>query len=563
MRMHAWKVIGSRRCFRRMGLTLFCGLGVVAGLRSGAQEAAQAAVAAQKATTSPAELFSADLEALSQRLGVAFVAEGQPFPGITKSPVPSLRKDLSPEAAVREVTDYFDYAAVRQGNIYLLTKRYTNPEDLPEVSPEECRIGIKAIAGMLAAFNPKYPPGTFAGDPIANIARMLSPAQMEKLGKEGLPVTELNPEQHAEIERLALKFYIQDKADRVAKAYALLESRNPADPTFHWQTIMDFHAFGYDTRSERLNKILFIPVSNGNHIIVSPDGTTIKITAGVHTENGVVVHDPDLDPTDPTVVSEPMKQFLGNRGKPAHAVSLAEAVSALTRRAANKTEYRVDPMYATKHVTLVGTDKLAEEALLRSFAAVYGLRVVQSEAHRFDLTRPLVTDARQLSDLNRALLSAIPGSISHAFLSNPHRGPKGTDLSKLEGFPAEALARMPLDYTKHSEDMALAAMRMFRYVAEAEVKAQPSEKIRLSKLGERARTLFEFAQTVNLYAEACTMANRPAPEFVTDLDHATLTGGISHNADGTERFALSFSFRDPQTGEVHQRGGFANAIIPR
>jgi hypothetical protein len=501
---------------------------------------------------SAADLFSADLQILSRRLGVAFVAEGQPFPVTKEAPAPSLNLDLAQEDAVREVADYFDYSAVRQGKVYLLTKRYTDPEELPDVTPEECRRGFKAISQILAAFNPRIPPDTFSGSPVANIANLLSAPQLKRLGDGGLPVSELTPTQHAEVWKLALYFYLQTQADHVEAAWAEMESRNPADPVFHWATVEGIYAFGYDTRSVNLNKMLFIPVSNSNRIVIAPNGGMMK-RSGFHTQNGVVVADPDL--TDPAGVSEEAKQFLTDRGKAAHAVSLTEVIKTLNERpAAGEGGYKVDAMYAGKTVTLVGTALLPPDVLLRSLASVYGLRVARTEAGTSVLTYPMIFEAKQLSDVSRSLRSAIPAPLYRVIQSRLVTSRRRVSFA---GEPA-----MLIDYSNAELALKRSSMRQFRYLAEMQVKAQTQGQMALSRFATPAPSLFEIASLARDFSNACWFADRSLPPYIADFEHITLMGGLYNSAEGQKRFALSFSYTDPKTGETHQGVGFTNAIVP-
>lgn len=41
-----------------------------------------------------------------------------------------------------------------------------------------------------------------------------------------------------------------------------------------------------------------------------------------------------------------------------------------------------------------------------------------------------------------------------------------------------------------------------------------------------------------------------------------LTGGISRDESGLQKFALWLSHRDPKTGVTSGRAGFSNAIVP-
>lgn len=525
-------------------------IGGSAGQYVYAQGAKPPIPSAQKVVVSPAQVFSSDLARLSNRFGVAFVAEGQPIPVTKEGPAPSLSEKLSQADAVREVADYFDYSAARHGSVYLLTKRYTTAEDLPDVTPEECRSGLKAIAKILATFNPRYPKSSFGNYPQAHIASLLSAEQLGKLGKDGLLVSELTPIQHEEVWRLALNFYLQSQADQIEQSYTDLENRNPADPVFHWQTIMNVRAFGYDTRSVHLNDILFIPVSNSNQILVAPDGG--KVIFDVPTHNGKPA--PRLDPTDPTTIKESAKQSVDDQGKSSCVLSLSEVISPLNGKAAKPDFYKVDPMYAAKHVTLVGVDKLPADVLMRSIAAVYGRRVAKNEDGSFLLTHPSAIEAKQLTELGSALRSAIPAPIYRAIQAGVLSTHK-----EIQGVESPVLAD---DYQVPASVLRRSAMQMFRYIAEPKVKSQPTGKLALSCLGDPARSMFEFANTIGLFSTICWLADRPQPPYISDIDHVILTGGIYRNEAGDERFSLFFSYTNPKTGALYKGVGFSNAPAP-
>jgi hypothetical protein len=497
---------------------------------------------------SSSDLFRTDLKIISERFGVAIVAENEPQPITKNSPIPTLEEKLSAEEAIHEVADYFDYSAVRKGAVYLFTKRYTHPEDLPDVTLEECKRSLKTISKMLAAFNPKIPAGTFAGDPQANIAHLLDADQLIKLGKEGLPVSELTANQHDELWRLARKFYLQAQADQIQESSNYLENRNPADPVFHWQTINNVYAFGYDTRSERLNRILFIPVSHSNRIMVSPNGITVSITEV--TNDG---HESPADPDAPSELPEETKKFLDAIGSASSTVSLSIAVSKLNGTTA-KPLYKVDAAYAAKHVTLVGIDKLPAELLLKSLAAVYGLRLLRYEDGRILLTGPEAVEATQISDLRPSLISAIPLPIYQALNSRflvPNDG---------AGKPSAPISAT--DYLHRSVATRNSALRMFRYMAQPKVKSQPKQKLALSHLTSSERNMFALASTIDLYALICQLAESRVPPYISNLDQLILLGGLYQNETGAQRFSFWFAYRNTQTGDLRRTAGFTNAIVP-
>jgi len=477
------------------------------------------------------------------------------MPTTKTEPVPSLQEKLSPEEAVREVADYFDYAVVHQGKVYLLTKRYTNPEDLPEVTAEECRIGFRAIAKILTAFDPKFP-NSSVGYPVKeDIVRMLSPEQMDRVGKSGLPVSELTPSQHAEMWRWALSFYLQVEMDKFARDYPRVENRNPADPVFHWVTVMDIQALGYDMRSEQLNRVMFIPVSEPNRISVAPDGTLSRISNYSIPKSATASHP---DPTDPAHLSEQIKLFLDNKKSP-HSQPISQVIAALNARAADHIVYKVNAAYAAKPILLVGTDTLPTDVVMRALASVYGLRMDRNTDGSLFLTTPVMFEATHLSDMGRALRSAVPAPIYHALQTRAFAKAKalvGGQIS--EG----AMVVVASQYTMQGIELRRNALRVFRYLAEPQIKAQGGGKLALSSLAERARSMFELATTINFFANACWIADRPVPPYISDLDQTILSGGVTKE-NGAERLSIKLSYMDPKTGLLQDLILISNAPLPR
>lgn len=550
------EAIGMRRFYRS---NLFWSIPILSiclypslGLNAKAQQSETQDVSKQSIVSTPEEDCYKDLQILSQRLGIAFVLEGRPFAISQNMPVPTLNINLSREEAVKEVAAYFDYEVARQGDVYLLTKKYSNPEDLPELTQAECRNAIKKIVRIMKPFNPQFPPGTSFGSPEAQIAHLLSAEQLDKLGKDGLPVSEITASQQAEVWRLARKFYLQGIADRLEESLTYLENRNPADPVFHWQNITTVHAFGYDARSVSLNRILFVPVSDSQRISVIPSGEIIQKT-GTSVINGVTVS--KKDPMDPVDLSLEAKLFLDRQGKSPRIISLSEAIAALNRQDTDHTTYKVDSMFAGKHVMLVGAEKLSGPLQMRAFAAIYGLSVAHNEQGSYTLTSSAIQDAKQISDLDRVLRAAIPLPLYHAIRACVLSTNKG--IQGLEG------RTLLINYMDATSALRRSYMRMFRYVAEPQVKSQKDEKLALSHLGEEARLLFELAPTLRSFTDVCWLLDRPLPPYIADFDHIILTGGDYRNSEGLERFSLFLSYRDPRTGVMAKGVGFMNAIVPQ
>src|SRR4051812_16594428 len=123
-------------------------------------------VSAQKAparkTSNPSEThlieerFVGTLQLLSRRGKVCFVVEGTPLT------VMSLPADLPAttdfRTEVERIASMYDYDTRRKGDVFIFTKRYSDPADYPDVSPAEYRLSLFAASRVLEAFDPKYPP---------------------------------------------------------------------------------------------------------------------------------------------------------------------------------------------------------------------------------------------------------------------------------------------------------------------------------------------------------------------------------------------------------------------
>jgi len=489
--------------------------------------------------------FFAALEGLSTRFNIAFIAEGSPFPSAKnglltaadadstleeKTPKPP-RKERSLEEEVQKLAERFDYTAVRQGSLYLLTKRYTNLDDLPEVTAEECWLGLKK-----RGFG-------YRSDLVKNSAQEV----LKSSGKRTFP---LEPA----LQELASDFCVRSYGERIAATSILHENSHPTDPVLHWKTIGKSPVFGYDTQFLAREKLLFLPVSDLDRVLVTPAGTPApRPDYTLRTEFTV----PSPDPTDPATLSDQTKRFLDDNGKSSRAITLTEAIAALNARAVKKGMYRVDTPYAGKHVTLVGVDKLPPETVMQTLAALYNLRIVQKDGIS------LLTDPQQIlarvhpHEVFRHEYGHIVGSMMPApiYRAMHARFLAGRTKTKDQEGPEILEFKDQYEYQRMATAYRNSAIRMFRYLAEPQVKAQPDAKLALSRLGERARNLLAFAQTASAYAAYCELADISLPPYITDIDdfrqNVKISGGPYQGKDGSMWYALSLTYVDPNSGVGH------------
>lgn len=531
------------------------------------------------ASVSTEDSFYAALEDLSKKYRIAFVAEGTPFPISKDSPNPPLKEGYIPEEEavpspqrehsvidemVKQVAAHFDYYAVPQGKVYLLRKRYSNPEDLPDVTPDECRNGLKLLAPLMPRWRvfignsrgsfSLTPDGALAYNLLKGSGFSLTEVQWARLREDGIPLSELEsvsqPEIWGGVWSTVGTYYFHTHYDWIQGTLHEMETRLPYDPYFHWKAIDKARVFGYDTLL-----VDFIPMSDSQRVFVPHYSDTVP-RAGYTIRSDFIL--PVPDPTDPAELSDQAKQVLDSKGKSSHAISLAQAIAALNRRAAKSESYKVDAMFAGKHVTLVGTEKVPPQTVMDSLGAVYGLHVGRSGSVTV-LTAPksIFPTTWNRDELARAFIRVIPAPLYRAYHINA-RPPQQTDMPP--GSPETPAPAVTQDaYLARGVSMHSMVVRMFRYLAQQQFRPHSYEKIPLSRLGDRAHDLFELARMMRVYADICGLADCPIPPpyFTSTGDfvkHVTLHGGYFGEENTGTQIILSFVYSNSDTGETEKTG---------
>jgi hypothetical protein len=584
-KVYAGKSILCHRGLRLVGSLLCFGFGVLPGQPSWGQAPMPPAASVREATALLPDPFYEALEGLSKKYSVAFVAEGRPFPQAKSGPVlplnadpapeevdPSPSKDLSPEEAVQKVAGKYDYDAVRQGNVYLLTKRYTNPDDMPEVTPEECLLGLKRLG-------PATSPGNTEAIAVSNDQIMSAQVRGAQVVIERTKqrLTERPSDRNRGImqdlvysvmlHNLSHNFYFDAAMTRKAVTVLQWENNRTQEPVFRWQTIEKSPVFGYDALFGPQARLFFLPVSDCDRILVAPYGTPVPCQ-GYTMRYDLAL--PDPDPTDPAGLSQATKRFLDDNGRSSRAITLAEAIAALNKRATGRLVYKVDPAYAAKRVTLVGADNLSPEIVIQSLAAVYGQGVDHHRDNTVHLTNPPFFDMPHTPRAVYTLFHAydklvrpeIPAPIvrvMHARFVAGRTKTKNQEGTELLEYGTQG------EFQRIAATLRNSAMQMFRYLAEPEVKAQPQQKLALSRLGERERILFAIAQSASVYADACKLTEIPLPPYITDLDdfrqNVTITEKVYRDNNGVLRVALALTYVYPQTGVAYGPVNFFDASM--
>jgi len=199
--------------------------------------------------------FQSAIDRLAAVWHVAIVAESAP---VTEKPgadlAPSHLNEVSSQA-VERVAAAFDYSVSRADKVFVLAKRFTDADDLPDVTLLEAANALDASIAILGSLDRLYPANSGQFNPQATaISLCLTREQLLALSRPGVPISSLDKEQRAEALRLASWFYHSrlapiEKQLRVASAS--LKAVAASDPELymskrsHGGAVRD--EFGFDT----------------------------------------------------------------------------------------------------------------------------------------------------------------------------------------------------------------------------------------------------------------------------------------------------------------------------
>ena len=130
------------------------------------------------------------LEQLAAQAGISILAEGEP----SRRPF-TLQGSGSAEKLLTQITDDYDYAwHVSNSGIVLLTRRFTDEHETPEINLAELHASLQDVLGSLRAIYTPAPPRTSLVDAFRQFAAQLSPEEAGRLKSgKGLSIASLSP----------------------------------------------------------------------------------------------------------------------------------------------------------------------------------------------------------------------------------------------------------------------------------------------------------------------------------------------------------------------------------
>ncbi len=328
--------------------------------------------------------FSEALDALAAQGHVAIVAEGAPLvPRLSKKDTQDLTAPLPLSLAVTKIAASFDYDVQEQDNVFVLTKRYTDPKEMPCVTLEECDQAFKDILTLLDPFNPNFDEASDDHSQLNTVITFfhsLSPKQLQEARTKTLRYGELGPEQQKAVESLFLYGFVQFPTYKLRETVDILdyapgsvltgkdkghnalfiEARVPADKSLRYYQPLG----GGVTSSNEAQPTLILPKQAETGSPPVPAPMTLETLVGLLPHTG-----------PPAVVDTPLKD---------------------------------------KPVSVAGLKNVSAMDVLLALKVLYNLRIGASDAGGNKLMRQIVPPTASLRDLGPNVWSLLPVSFIRA-----------------------------------------------------------------------------------------------------------------------------------------------------
>ena len=523
-----------------------------------------AAAVTNSGTTSAESLLRFDtvLNELSQKYRIALVCESRPLLLTPKDAdaVKALEQALSHphpdvDEQVNAVAAAFDYQATRANNgkgkdktLFLLTKRYTSPSDLPEVTLEEADISFRNILRATRGFAAT---DTVPADLIVQLLTDATPDEQARFAK-GVPFTDLTPPQKAIATQLAGNAEIGrplEAFQRVGNRFAGLRQGTAflGRADFAGLNLPCYQGgFGPNRAIRKVFISYWAKTTYGG-------GTAFfgtDATPNLKMIDGKIIGLPP-DPTEPDNTVKPLPEPLAAQKTLAQVATLLGEKLASSDTLLSKIGIKTveaDPAIARKTVCLFGESLVGPEQLLNAVITLYGLRSPKLKEGMVQITLPAPKSLEKGSEIPAEVARLLPVSFVRALVAGPHQILKGktvdeqpADLAHLENVTADRLY--------------LTSIKRLRAIAESPIDAaqKQNKTLLFQDLPIEAGDMAALSSLATCYGPIRSLTT-PKPSLLDNLDKLTLA---AQRFDDHVAYSIGFVDKD---GVGH--GTQANAGIP-
>jgi hypothetical protein len=432
--------------------------------------------------------FAAAFASVARQAKVAFVCEGAPL-HTTPAESQALRERLAApqlplSAAVRDLAEAFDYdAAEASPGLFVLTKRYSDADDLPPVTLDEAASALRGIVRAGAPFNPRED----IGHALTRLLRVARPEQREALAA-GVVLGALPPELNELGRRVAYSLHFEyslSAAEVIARRL---------DACRHQRASFVLRPFGGGPAVPALEGP-FAP--NGGLLDISLTHPTRISAPGQATLAAARAEGAAAKTLDPTT---PYPHHDGERRTP------LDCERTLTQLAdAAPGSIVPDAAVAKKRVSVFGTENVTPQAILDVAARLYGLRLAREAGAGGRLTLPAPRPLQGTGDVTGEVTRLLPPPFLRAVTARAARSEGADSVDDATG-----------------DALYIAAVRRLRERVEPALARSGGQPVPIAEVDPEAADLVAIAGLASTVGRMQRLM-RAAPGFVLDPDHARLT----------------------------------------
>ncbi len=511
------------RTKRRTAALLFCALPILSVCSlAQAQPQPQEIVIGNPKLTSPPIRFGKAITALADSAKTTIIAEGAPIAFDETKLQSAAYTAAAPAAKVTLLAYAADYDVKNSGNVFLLTKRYSNPEDLPCVTLGECRASMKDISAMLNRLMPPPQPGV--GDPIGlsvkSFFRSLSPEQVEAMKQTPLPSSQFTGEQRNKAAAMLATTYLFSVVSSTERTFAALKAL--PDVSLRKENGTPSASFVFDDRNR--------------------PGVTYTLQSGyaARGERTLPVPGKILFDIAPTTLGKEFAKL--NERKKEDTAGTPSAV------------YAAGIDYEEKPLTVAGLERLDPERAASALAGVYDLRLRSLGGTRTLARRPLLANVT-IFNVGDAIAAALPAPLAQLL-----RGE--ADGKFLSSEMKEALQGLSPGRAKQMTVRLLneAAVQRLRQSHERELDVAGRRGISVAVMDATDRRAITVAMLSPFLEAAATVLNDKAPVYIEQFGQLAVSGNRYINPkDSKPKINLNLLVRSSgQGGGYRIVSGYGN-----
>ena len=489
--------------------------------------------------------FKDDLKNISLRWKVTILSEGEPYKLLPEKKLDVSRPEANYPTTIKYLMKRYDFQTILVGKILVLTKKYTDDGDIPEVSMEEAIDCLeKALQNLRCVTHPvpKNSPRFF----LKGVTEALTASQLNRLSGDGIPIAELSDASKSIFVTMAEYSTFATYSNLIEQTLERLKSIQKKDAIFHWQKIREKSYFGYSTVNSITNEKAFSTFSGLEQ--------WVSITSsGIPTELKDFT-DPDL--LDTALPNVPYTEEISDR--------FIDLLANKNLKHSADARYICANAYSEKRLVTTGLEYSSTLEFVKAAQSILGFRIIKKNNSEYNLTFPVSQLPQNYNELGGSLNKVLPIAFMRYFEN------KLSQLSKKMNGEGENDS-FEFDYGNYREIVNRVAPRQFQLVrkdAEKEVDNSTGKSKPISKMKDRTNKLFLFSLFNPSAGALAWLKMCKIPPCITNFDQVVLTGetGIMVIRDGKYQqkyIKIYLSNINPATGKLEQGLGWERLFYPQ